>query len=297
MVFEDLLEIGLKKQFVNSILRILTAIFTFLLFLFINIPLAIGGELAPDIQRIINRGKIVVAMYQKDVPPFFMRDKEGILFGLEVDLARNLANKLGVEIEFHRQTETYEELINIVARGEADIAVSKVIEILEYNMKVKYSEPYLTLSHAALVNRLQLAKLRLGNRPLDAFRKRGINIGVLGEVPLMELAMEDYPMAKIVPYKDFSSAALDVREGNLFAFLSDQVQVMEWFFNNQETALDIKPLIIREKTYPIVIATHWKNKYLLVWINIFLDTIKINGTLQRLKEIYLENSDWRKKLQ
>lgn len=278
-------------------MRILTAFFTFLLFLFINIPLAIGGDLPPDIERIINRGKIVVAMYQKDVPPFIMRDKEGILFGLEVDLARNLANKLGVEVEFNRQPETYEELINIVARGEADIAISKVIEILKYNVKVKYSEPYLILSHAALVNRLQLAKLRLGNRQLEAFGIRGINIGVLGEVPLVELAMEDYPVAKIVSYKDFNSAALDVREGNSFAFLSDQVQVMEWFFNNQETALDIKPLIIREKTYPIVIATHWENKYLLAWINIFLDTIKINGTLQRLKEAYLENSDWRKKLQ
>lgn len=289
-------------RFISLINRNFLILFSLWLFLIAYpgpffISIASAGELPPDIQRIINRGKIVVAMYEKDVPPFFMRDKEGILFGLEVDLARNLANKLGVEIEFHRQAKTYEELINVVARGEADIAISKVIEILKYNVQVRYSKPYLALSHAMLLNRLQLAKLKLGNRPLEAFEKRGINIGVLEEVSLMELAMEDYPMAKIVSYKDFNSAALDVRKGNLFAFLSDQVQVMEWFFNNQETALDIKPLIIREKTYSIVIATHWKNKYLLAWINIFIDTIKTNRTLQQLKKTYLENSNWRKKLQ
>src|SRR4051794_14650803 len=79
---------------------------------------AYGAGLPPDIQQILNHGTLIVAIYQKDTPPFFMQDKTGKLIGYDVDLARELAHRLGVKLTFNRQATTFDELINLVAKGQ-----------------------------------------------------------------------------------------------------------------------------------------------------------------------------------
>lgn len=57
-------------------------------FLFISVLLflvlthAMAGDFPPDIQRIINRGKIIVAMHQEDAPPSSCMQKMGVFMVL-----------------------------------------------------------------------------------------------------------------------------------------------------------------------------------------------------------------------
>ena len=54
-------------------------------------------ELLPqEIQRIKARGKLVVARFEEDRPPFFYRNNNGELAGIDVSLARDIAQSLGV---------------------------------------------------------------------------------------------------------------------------------------------------------------------------------------------------------
>ena len=49
----------------------------------------------PDMRRILERGKLICAMYYNDIPPFFMHDDSGQLVGHDVELARDIADKPG----------------------------------------------------------------------------------------------------------------------------------------------------------------------------------------------------------
>lgn len=60
-----------------------------------------GRLLAPEFARIVTRGTLVVAVLGVDQPPFFM-SHSGALTGVDIDLADELAKKLGVSVRFDR---------------------------------------------------------------------------------------------------------------------------------------------------------------------------------------------------
>src|SRR5262245_39891676 len=98
------------------------------------------------------------------MPPFFMQDATGQLTGYDIALARDIAKHLGVKIIFNREATTVDDLIDQVATGQADIAISFLSRTLHRAMKVNFTEPYLQVKKTLLVNRLQIAQLDWENR-------------------------------------------------------------------------------------------------------------------------------------
>ena len=84
------------------------------------------SEFPPDIQRILDAGKLRVSMYFMDVPPFFMVTQSGQFAGIDVALARDIAHHLGVEVEFMREPKTFDEVAYAVAERKADVAISQL---------------------------------------------------------------------------------------------------------------------------------------------------------------------------
>ena len=106
-----------------------------------------GRMLAPDIARIVNRGELVVAILAQDTPPF-VYEKEGDLRGVDIDLVREIGKQLKVPVRFDRTAKTYDGVVELVANGQADMAVSKLARTLKRAQTVLFSEPYmLSLIH------------------------------------------------------------------------------------------------------------------------------------------------------
>src|SRR5439155_17481700 len=96
-----------------------------------------GRLLAPDIARIVARGELIVAMLGVDTPPFFY-EKNGELVGVEVDLAKAIAKELGVQVRFNRTAKSFNGVVDIVARGEADMALSKLSRTLARTQVISF---------------------------------------------------------------------------------------------------------------------------------------------------------------
>jgi polar amino acid transport system substrate-binding protein len=116
-----------------------------LLLLFIAPP-SWGGE----IERIQAKGEITVSL-NRGYPPFAM-EKDGKIIGLDVDLAKLLADYLGVKVKFIRP-ETYDQQIPKLLAGESDIIMAAMTRTVERGLKVNFSAPYFEVSQAALVQR------------------------------------------------------------------------------------------------------------------------------------------------
>jgi ABC-type amino acid transport substrate-binding protein len=100
--------------------------------------------------------------------------KEGLVFGLDVDLAYLAAAALGAKVRFI-QPETYDQQIPKRLAGESDIIMAAMTRTLERGMQVSFSRPYFEISQAALVRQdkapqgaeayfdlLDIQRLRLG---------------------------------------------------------------------------------------------------------------------------------------
>jgi len=119
-------------------------------------------SLSPDLQTILDRNQLIVAVIGVDIPPFFVKNKPGNLIGSDITIAQDLATALGVSLKIDRTAKTFNDVVDIVNSQKADLGISKLSQTLARAKMVSFSRPYLTLRHGLLINRLQLAKASKG---------------------------------------------------------------------------------------------------------------------------------------
>ena len=118
-----------------------------------SIQLARSSGNTGEIERIQARGELVVSL-NKGYPPFAMVEGERVI-GLDADLARLLADYLGVDLRFI-WPETYDQQIPRLLAGDSDIIMAAMTRTVKRGLRVSFTAPYFKVSQAALVHRKRL---------------------------------------------------------------------------------------------------------------------------------------------
>ncbi|MFK7693888.1 ABC transporter substrate-binding protein [Paenibacillus sp. HJGM_3] len=229
-------------------------------------------DLPPDIRRIHERGKLIVAMYAQDRFPYFFVDPAGRLTGSDVELARDLAHQLGIQdVEFDRSAQTFDEIIANVNRGKADMGISKISVTLNRAQQVLYSDPYVKLNQAILLNRIQFSRLKAKNgEQIEALRSRALPIGALGGTSYMEFAQQSFPQASIRPFDNFTNLIEAVKAGEIIAAYYDEFEFKRYLLDHPETLIDLQLLVMKERKDDLAIALPPASVNLQQWVNTFL---------------------------
>ncbi len=259
------------------------------LLIFLDIPHSIAGDFPPDLQRIMNRGNIIVAMHREDFPPLFMHDKTGRFYGLDVSLAQDIGRHLGVGVKFNRKAETFDEVIDIVARREADVAISYLSRTLERAKRVRFTEPYLILRQAWLVNRLKAAQEKKGQDIIEILKNKDEKIGVLGGSSHIGYVKEAFPKAVMKQFKILDPDMIEaVHKGDLLAAFFDELGIKKVIRERPEISLHLQMVVLEGKEDPIAMAVLWDSVHLLSWLNLYLQTIKLDLTADKVLNQYSE---------
>jgi polar amino acid transport system substrate-binding protein len=248
------------------------------------------NELPPDIARILERGTLMVGILKKDAPPFFSRSTFGQLQGYDIELAKDIANRLGVKITFNREAETYDELANMLAQRKIDL-VASVVPTLSRAKKARFSELLLELKQALLVNRLVFTSGE-DEKPEDILYHKGITIGVLKGSVYESYFINSYPNTPIKLYESTDQAMQDVVANKLTGVFYSEEQIAYWLKQHPNANLYTKFLRIPNRTIPLSIAVRWSDIYLLNWIDAYLETIQNNSFADRLYKRYLGDREW-----
>jgi ABC-type amino acid transport substrate-binding protein len=233
------------------------------------------AEYPPDIQKIIDRGKIVVGLYYKDKPPFIMTNPKGELYGLDIDLAGDIAKRLGVDVEFNREAGSYKELHEIASNGKTargnpvDVVISKFSRTYERAKSVRYTRPYLTFRQALIVNKIHAAKHKIENYPMDYLRQAQVKIGVREKTSYVEYAREMFKNAEIIEGK-WEDIVKMVVEGKVMAVIRDEYEIMKLVKRNPELAIKISVYILKDRKDHIAMAVPCDSINLLAWLDIYL---------------------------
>ena len=181
--------------------------------------------LTRDLQSIIDAKLLRVAVTRFDLPSFHVRGPNGALLGPEIDMAQQIGRALGVKVEFDDHAESFDAVVDFVAAGRADIGVSKLSQTYNRLMRVRFSEPYVTLRHAMLFNRLAIARAAGGRPPAAVLQKYQGRLGVIAGSAYVDFAHRNFPDASVVETRNWDAAIESLLNGQVNALYRDEFEI------------------------------------------------------------------------
>jgi polar amino acid transport system substrate-binding protein len=146
--------------------------------------------------------------------PWAMNAKSGELIGFEIDLAKQLADDLGVKAEF--VPASYPSLLDDLLADRFDIIVSGMsitpARALVANFSIPVGESYVRL----VASREKAA----GIRTADGFDRPAVTIGVRAGAIGEQVARSAFPKATIQPFEDVDVALEALLTGKVTAFVA-----------------------------------------------------------------------------
>jgi polar amino acid transport system substrate-binding protein len=242
-------------------------------------PIAESSQATPipsvksDIEQIKAKGKLVIAMANKNNPPFFRESQDGKLVGTDVEMGQSIADSLGVKAEFVRTAKNFDEVIDSVYRGEADLAISKLARSMPRAQKVLFSKPYLTFRQALLLNRRALAKEKSHGISTDQVVQdfRG-KMGVYAGSAYVQYARDTFPKAEIVEFANWQDAIDAVVTDKVMALFRDELEVRSIVVKQPELAIQLRTVVLTDTSDTKGIAASSDKQFLMDYTNLFLET-------------------------
>lgn len=234
-------------------------------------PARADPPVLPDLKPIMARGKLVVALRGEDVAPVVRTEASGALGGFDVDLARALARRLGVEPEFQRQAHSPDQIVAAVARGEADIGMSLLSVTAERAKYVLFTRPYTRQDIAALVNRK--GAVALGGRcPADIrvqARQPGL-VGVQANSAIASWFEEGVPNAKLQEFDRLEQLFQAALAGKVLLSVQGEIGARRLLHANPAASIQLQLCVLHTRPDPIAIAVRPDAPGLARWIDAFL---------------------------
>ena len=241
--------------------------------------------LAPDIAAIKKKNVLIVSMTKKDVPPFFSGDADNIR-GLDVEIARRIGVLLGVPVEFRRDAESFAEVVEQVRDGRADLAVSKLSITGPRLLTVQFSEPYIKLKQAMIINRLWLSQNSQGKEVYEVLRGFNGKISFIRNSSYDTFARANFPRAIYTPEDSWDTIIKNVTNGQIAAAYRDEFEVKKISFEKPEAAITTKTVTISDSIDNIAVAVNNNSIQLLSVVNYVIRNEYSNIDTKKLMDRY-----------
>ena len=240
-----------------------------------------GGRLS----RLADAGPLVVAVVNVDRYPFFYTDASGSLVGSDIDLARDIAHELGVEVTFKRTASTFDGVVDLVAKGEADIGVSKLSITLPRARQVRFTRPYIELAEGLLVNRVGLTAIGGSDKHIVSHLDQpGRRLGAVKGTSYVGFGRALFPNADITEFPDKQSMFAAVLSGEVLAVLYDENEIKQYIFEQPDRLINLKVEMLPHQTDPIAIAV--SDPQFQYWLDTYLELKQVKLSVNELLKKY-----------
>jgi ABC-type amino acid transport substrate-binding protein len=260
----------MKKIFFIFLIFFL-AVFVFLL----SLPPFFAEKEFSLLDEIKKRGKIVVGT-EPLFPPFEFYNEKGELVGFDIDLAKEIAKQLGVELEL--KTLSFEKLFSaLILTKEIDIIISAISVTPERTKFVAFSIPYFGSGEVFLIKKgLSVEKLEEMKN-----KKIGVQTGTISEVEAKKFSKPE----NIILFKNYQIAIESLLKDEIDAVLVEYP--LAKFLVKENPKLNIIPYNISSNFYAIGLRKG-EDKFLFE-INQIIQKLKRSGYFKILEEKWLKD--------
>jgi ABC-type amino acid transport substrate-binding protein len=249
--------------------------------------LSLGNSSHPDnlecLHRILESGKLRVGMTGTQ-PPLNMKNTKGKLIGLDVELARELANAM--ELELVLVETPFAELLSDLEASKIDLVISSMTITPARNARVAFAGPYL-ISGSSLLTREELVGDLTDLSQLNSpERTWGALEGSTGEA----LIIDALPLAKYASIEDQETGVAQISLGEIDGLIADLPSVSFQVARNPDLGLAMMPAPFT--TEPLGIALPPNSPLFANLVQNYLNTLDYTGRLIQMKARWLNAGDW-----
>lgn len=227
-----------------------------------------------DLSLIEQKGKIVVGV-RDDASPFGFRDKNGVLVGYDIDLARILAqNILGNSSAVEFVPVTASNRIMKLNSGEVDCLIAAMSITNQRQQILDFSVPYYMAGQAILVRSTSKAT------SLRDFEGNKLII-VYGSTSERNLR-SNVPEVTVLGYKTYNDAYKALKSGKAEGIVADDTILLNFALNDKSVKL--LPKRYSKEPYAIAFRKGQQSARLISKTNYVIENLQSTGKLNRLQE-------------
>lgn len=237
------------------------------------------------IEQIVQRGTLRVGM---DVfVPWAMKDKKGELIGFEVDVAKQLAQDMGVKVEF--VPTKWSGIIPSLIAGKFDVIIGGMTATPERNLKINFTAPYYHTGQALLANRKMTESYTL-----DDFNKPEVTLAArLGSTAALA-AKARFPKAALRLFDDEPAAVQEVKNGRVHAMVAGQPLPAHSAAGAPEILKDYPEQLQQE---PICMGIRKGDVDTLNFLNNWIEGVRGKGWIEERYRYWFGSTQWQTQVQ
>lgn len=253
-----------------------------------------GSEQAPSqteksstIEKVLKRGVLRVGM--STFVPWAMKDKTGELIGFEIDIARRLAEDMGVKIEF--VPTKWSGIIPALMTGKFDVIIGGMGILPSRNLKVNFSIPYDHTGMSMVAHKTTAP----GYSSLEAFNRPDVVIAARLGSTAVTATKKYLPRAQLRLFDDESQAYQELLNGRVHAVVGSA------------PTPDFQALKYPDKLYlpltgtftlePIGFAMTKGDPDALNYFNNWIRYVTAEGWLAERKQYWFRTKEWESRIQ
>jgi len=254
----------------------------FLTFL-ITIVFTSTGIAQNTLSTIINNGEIRIGMTGNQ-PPYSMKAKNGKLMGYDVDLAKILAESMGVKLKIIEMP--FSKLMPALQNDKVDAILSGMTITPERNLKALFAGPYSLSGKSILTKSKILAEI---SEPDEANLKK-YKITCLKGSTSENFARTFLSETEIITVDSYDACVDLVLNGKADALVADYPICMVTLLRYQDEGLVTleEPLTIE----PIGMALPPNDPQFLNLVENYMSALELSGALELLEQIWFEDGKW-----
>jgi polar amino acid transport system substrate-binding protein len=236
--------------------------------------------------RLCHRDQDRIFELTRDRPD--MTTKDGKIIGLEADLARYMADSMGVKLNL--KAIQFSKLLPALESGQIDMILSGMTMTSKRNLKVAFVGPYYVSGKGVLTNVATLASIADPN----ALDDRKFKIAALEGSTSEEFVRVIMSKATLVTTKDYDTAVDMVIQRKVDAMVADHpicvISVARYPQHNLFS-------IIAPFTYePLGVALPADDPLLVNWVTNFLNKLEDSGVMDNVRGRWFNDTSWLNKL-
>ncbi len=243
-----------------------------------------GAAQADDaaLERILESRTLVVGM-SGDQPPMNAINREGNFMGLDVDLARALANAMRVDLRIEKMP--FGELMGALAEGEVDLVISGMAITPERAVDATFVGPYMLSGKSILTRGDVVERFATGD-----LASQDVKLAALANSTSATFVREAAPNAELVEVDDYASAVAMIQAGEVSGLVADMPTCLLAVMRHPDADLVTldEPLTVE----PLGIAVSAGDAQFAGLVDNYLGAYERTGLLTALRKQWMENSGW-----
>lgn len=242
-----------------------------------------SASATPVMDRIQSRGALILGT-AGDMPPLNMTNKEGKVVGVEIDLARDLASAMGVELRIEAMP--FGELLPALDAGKVDIVMSGMTMTPKRNTMVAFVGPYMRSGKALLTKSEDIARAK----DFSEVDKDSLKLVALADSTSESVVKALAPKAQLKAASSYDEAIAMVLNDQVDAMVADYTICIVAVLRHPNAGLiSVNAPVTYE---PLGVALPPNDPLLVNFVENQLSNFQASGRLERINKRWLSNSAW-----